>query len=315
MTVFLFSNFASSVLVSSIAADTTTFNVAVGDGDKFPSPSAGNGAQLVMTDISGNREVVRLIGRVGDGLTVDRSQEGTPALAFAAGSRVELRLTAEVMRSFIQTGGGTLSGPLDLGGNEIRNALFPNRTQFPGGVRVQSVLPLDNNSTWSLVLPAGGGRPSLGNQQIMVKSDFAHLIFPFYGTLAQLPGFLKICDGTNNTPDMRGRFVRGAGLRPTDPQNITAGGAASVLSEEGGLEPAHNTDPTALSAGNLPAIEWAKTLQRVESGGDIEVITDIAIGYSATPRTHQHRNIEIPPHRHTVATVPPYIAMFWVMFA
>ena len=59
---------------------------------------------IVVEDVSANKEVMHLISRVGDTLTVLRAQEGTTAVAFAIGSRVELRITEGFLQNFIDGG-------------------------------------------------------------------------------------------------------------------------------------------------------------------------------------------------------------------
>jgi microcystin-dependent protein len=43
------------------------------------------------------------------------------------------------------------------------------------------------------------------------------LIVKWSGTIASIPTGYLLCDGTNNTPDMRSRFSRGVNTNATDP--------------------------------------------------------------------------------------------------
>lgn len=109
----LFANNAASVLASSITDVATSLTVTAGHGARFPSPTGSNFfiATLAQISVGGeiNFEVVKVTARSTDTFTIVRAQEGTTALAYAAGSKVELRLTKvtmESLRDFIQDGTG-----------------------------------------------------------------------------------------------------------------------------------------------------------------------------------------------------------------
>lgn len=94
-------NNASSTLAGSIDALATSISVASGAGSKFPSLGAGDWFPLTLVDGAGNYEIVKCTARTGDVMTVTRAQEGTSAAAFAAGSRVDLRMTAAALAVFV----------------------------------------------------------------------------------------------------------------------------------------------------------------------------------------------------------------------
>ncbi|MCV9910182.1 hypothetical protein OIV19_21540 [Brucella sp. HL-2] len=88
------SNNAASLLAGNISATDTTLSVQPGDAGKFPTLLAEEWFPLTLVDGSGNMEIVRVTTRNGAIMTIQRAQEGTSALAFVAGSRVDLRATA-----------------------------------------------------------------------------------------------------------------------------------------------------------------------------------------------------------------------------
>lgn len=96
MSVMLTNN-AKSRLASSIGISDTTIAITSGEGVAFPSPGPEDWFPLTLVKDTGAREIVRCTARVGDVFTVERAQEGTEALSFSVGDRVELRLTAEVI--------------------------------------------------------------------------------------------------------------------------------------------------------------------------------------------------------------------------
>ena len=94
----LFSNNAQSTLAAAITNVATSLTVATGEGSRFPNPTGGDFFIITLFKLSGVTEsaieIVKCTARSGDVLTVVRGQEGTMALAYAAGDYVALRLTA-----------------------------------------------------------------------------------------------------------------------------------------------------------------------------------------------------------------------------
>jgi len=112
----LFTNNASATIASSITPSATSIVVSTGQGVEFPTLTGSDYFIATLTDSSNNLEIVKVTARSGDTLTVVRAQEGTTARTYTAGSLIELRITATVLSSFIQTGTavsgttGTFSG-------------------------------------------------------------------------------------------------------------------------------------------------------------------------------------------------------------
>ena len=112
----LFTNNAKSVLASSLTAIATSLTVTAGQGVRFPTITGSDYflATLCQQGSSGeiNFEVIKVTARSTDTFTIVRAQEGTTALAYSAGDKVELRLTKETMeglRDFLQTGTGAVT--------------------------------------------------------------------------------------------------------------------------------------------------------------------------------------------------------------
>lgn len=87
-------NNASTVLATGISAGSATITVLGGKGALFPS----TGYFFVTLTDGTNIEICKCTSRSGDVLTVTRAQEGTVAYAFNGGDKVELRITAGVIR-------------------------------------------------------------------------------------------------------------------------------------------------------------------------------------------------------------------------
>ena len=90
----LLKNNTSSLLVGSVSAGATSVVVTAGAGAGFPSPGAGEYFYGTLVSPTGLYEIVKCTARVNDILTIVRAQEGTVAIPFPDGSRIDLRVTA-----------------------------------------------------------------------------------------------------------------------------------------------------------------------------------------------------------------------------
>ena len=98
---FQFTNRASTTLAAPLAVDGTYITVAPGTGDRFPRDHAGRavpGQHRQRHRRIRDRALQQPGRRRAD---IVRGQEGTSVSSFAEGSLVELRLTAEVLNSFL----------------------------------------------------------------------------------------------------------------------------------------------------------------------------------------------------------------------
>ncbi len=107
-------NNAVSTLAASITAAATSISIQSADAGKFPVLAAGDWHPATIIDVSGNMEIVRVTARASNVLTVQRAQEATTAKAFAAGSRIDVRLTAAVISSLPKS-------KSDIGLSEVDN--------------------------------------------------------------------------------------------------------------------------------------------------------------------------------------------------
>jgi len=334
MSLFVFSNNASSLLASGITNSQTTLTVQAGQGALFPAIGAGQIAAVTIEDVSGDIEVTYATGRTGDTLTILRGQEGTTALAFASGSRVEMRITAGLLASLLQKEGGdtlsgttTLSGILNLGaGGSIQNG------EIAGAALRASPGETDNQ----ILIPIGGGPATEGGSVILTKANLSanlpsgtalaitNMIVMWAGLSSAIPAGWALCNGLSDTPDLRDKFIVGGG---------------GVLAVTGSY--AHVTDPTSagtpvinpvtLSASNFPThthpIDFfggtsgmvmgapgiAGGAAYFFAGAGAGVRNSVSTGPNAgttTPFTPTAQ--ALPTHTHTVES-PPYRAVFCIM--
>lgn len=222
MSIFVFKNNASSLLASGILSTDTTLTVSAGQGALFPTISAGQVAQVTIEDVSGDIEVVQATGRTGDVLTVVRGQEGTTALAFASGSRVEQRVTALVLATMLQkTGGDTMSGTTILSG--VLNLGAGGSIQAAGGELAGVAIRSQPGDTSNQILLPIGGPATEGGSVLLTKGNLAanlpagtslaltNMIVGWAGLSTAIPAGWHLCDGTNGTPDLRDLFIVGGG--------------------------------------------------------------------------------------------------------
>ena len=87
-------NNAYSRLAASVAASDTFMTVEAGTGVRFPILEAGDFTFATLVDANGSMEIVKVTGRNTDTMTIERAQEGTTALDWSVGARVECRFTA-----------------------------------------------------------------------------------------------------------------------------------------------------------------------------------------------------------------------------
>ena len=101
-------NNASGTLATAISASDTGIVLTTGNGASFPALGAGDYFYATLESTGGTFEVIKVTARSGDSMTVVRAQEGSIANSFAAGSRIELRVTGAAVTDFLQSGTGAV---------------------------------------------------------------------------------------------------------------------------------------------------------------------------------------------------------------
>lgn len=130
-------NNATSKLAAALTSSSTSLSITPGDGTKFPTLAAGDWHPLTVVRASDAAfEIMRVnVPRNTDTFTVLRAQEGTAALTFAAGDRVEVRFTEAVfdemeglIQGALQKSGGTVAGNLAVIGDLSMTGLIQPST-------------------------------------------------------------------------------------------------------------------------------------------------------------------------------------------
>ena len=98
----LFTNNAATTLASGINNVVTSLTVATGTGALFPNPTAGQYFYCTLANNAGTVEIVKVTARSSDTFTVVRGQDGTSAVSWNSGDKVELRLVNADLTNFGQ---------------------------------------------------------------------------------------------------------------------------------------------------------------------------------------------------------------------
>tara|TARA_Y100001938_G_scaffold144312_1_gene218654 strand:+ start:660 stop:1937 length:1278 start_codon:yes stop_codon:yes gene_type:complete len=144
--------------------------------------------------------------------------------------------------------------------------------------------------TWSNALPSG-------------------VILLWSGATDAIPTGFVICDGNNSTPDLRDRFVVGAGS--TYSVNDTGGSAA--------ITPAGTNAGTALSTAQLPSHTHSTDIQQAQFGTGSEVRVAQGGGANISLQTYVSASTGSgDTHTHTFSgnsqsNLPPYFALAYIM--
>lgn len=96
----LYTNNASATLSASITNAATSFSVSAGQGALFPAITGSDFFYVTLTNTAGTVEIVKVTARTTDTFTVVRGQDGTSAVAWSSGDKVELRVTKAMLDQF-----------------------------------------------------------------------------------------------------------------------------------------------------------------------------------------------------------------------
>lgn len=351
----LFANNASALLAASIDDNDLTIQVASGFGVLFPNPGAGEYFLVTLENADGDIETVKIESRSTDLLTVatgGRGQEGTVAQSWTNGqTRVECRVTKGTMELFVQNGGDTMLGALDMDENNLIDAqLTGAATKMLAGQIVNVPLrgTVDDASN-EILVPTDGSRATAGGAAVLCEGDdisdtvFAvGMVMMWYGALINVPANWQACDGTNGTPDLRDKFVIGAGSA----YSLNATGGATAASGNTGVGGDHDhgaaTGSTVLDETTMPehthrlyAVEnafdsnadgWTSTASMGVPGEDVGPFdyrqangagVDLIEPVGGDGAGHDHSISGSGTHTHSlgsISTLPPYHALYFIMF-
>lgn len=130
-------------------------------------------------------------------------------------------------------------------------------------------------------------------------------ILPWYGNLSNIPSGFALCNGSNGTPDLRDRFLVGAGYS----YNLGNTGGANTVTLNTNQIPSHFhylfynawSNNGRLSSSNYPAIQGHENLYTYQYGilGHTNVPNVGRSSFSGNNQAHENR--------------PPYYAVYYIM--
>lgn len=167
-----------------------------------------------------------------------------------------------------------------------------------------NVLLGNGTSAFQVVAPGSSGNVLTSNGTTWVAQAptapfTAGMIMLWSGSIGTIPSGWVICDGTNSTPDLRDRFVVGAGS--TYAVNATGGSAnAIVVTHSHGV-----TDPTHIHAGSYVSSAGG---QNIGSASAPAVTISTGIAAAATGIS-----VDSAGSSGTNANLPPYYALAYIM--
>jgi hypothetical protein len=195
---------------------------------------------------------------------------------------------------------GTSGDPFTVAGTLVASG----QVLSSGTLNVTGGFQLDGTagSSGQILLSAGGSNtPTWGNAFV------AGMIMLWSGSSASIPSGWLLCDGTNSTPDLRNRFVVGAGS--TYAVNATGGSADAIVVS-------HTHTATVTDPGHLHSISGARGgtpngggpfLQGADNAGSgtntVSATTGITVSNSTTGSSGTNANL------------PPYYALCYIQKA
>lgn len=160
---YVASNKASSTVAANFNATATSFTIATGEGDRFPSPTGGDYTLLVLQNTSGVREIICVVGRTADTFTVGipgsaaanvagRNYEsiyGMAAAAWVIGDVVSCRPTAGLLVTAVAATAAAAAAQ-STANTGVTNAATAQST-------ADAALPKDGTGTMTGNLKMGAG--------------------------------------------------------------------------------------------------------------------------------------------------------------
>ena len=151
-------NNARGFLSAAISDTDTQITLTTGTGANFPTLDPADNFYATIVSSDGQYEVVNVVARSGDVLTVERGAEGTSAIQFGPGSLVELRVTVANVEGIIldekpfrDFRPGDMPSRFTLAGGSVTPSLNGNVYRFDGAGTATMVdsVPLEPSQTYT----------------------------------------------------------------------------------------------------------------------------------------------------------------------
>jgi hypothetical protein len=234
---------------------------------------------------------IRVIGSSGTGVNIPN---GATCFVYCDGTNFVNGLSAAAS-NFLVSGALTVTGALTYGGVTLSNSVTGTGS-----------MALSASPTFTGAPIAPTASVTTDNTQIATTA-FVRDIIPtgiislWYGAIVNIPTGWLICDGTNGTPDLRDRFVVGAGT--TYAVAATGGSANATLVS-------HTHTATVTDPGHNHTTNHSGTLTAPQGGGAGQ-----QGGLTGTSFTGITVSNSTEGSSATNANLPPYYALAYIMKA
>jgi len=238
--------------------------------------------------------------------------DSTPELDVAGGNFTIHQTTSDADIIFTGNDGGSAITALTLDMSAAGEAQFNAGITSPGTVTSSGTLAVTGNltvdgasgSAGQVLTSAGSGAtPTWGTAFV------SGMIVLWSGATNNIPTGFVICNGSNSTPDLRNRFVVGAG----DTYAVDAtGGSAAVT-------PAGTNAGTAISVAQLPSHTHDTSIQQSQFGTGDENRVAQGGGANISAQTYDSDATGSgDTHTHTFSgtshtNLPPYYSLAYIM--
>jgi hypothetical protein len=289
---------ANTVTANTVTANTVTANSATVNGDIV---IFGN-ATINGTTTTVNSQTLNVADK---NITV-ANNVSTSALINGAGIDAG-NPTVAYIRYSDATKGWTTANNFNITGNTTSgNLLTSGSISATGNLTISGTTTLLGNSTATTAA-------NNSNSNRIATTAFVRSIVPtgvitlWYGSIASIPSGWYLCDGTNGTPDLRDRFVVGAGN--TYAVAATGGSADAVV-----VSHAHTATSTVTDPGHVHPINVVQgglggqdSPTRAQAGSQNTSSAQTGITVATT--------ISSTGVSGTNANLPPYYALAYIMKA
>ena len=132
------------------------------------------------------------------------------------------------------------------------------------------------------------------------------MILLWSGAIGSIPSGYLLCDGTNSTPDLRDRFIVGAGSSYS--VNQTGGTADAIV-----VSHTHTATSVVTDAGHTHNVNYVAQLQGGGAGGNVSGTGSTAATTSATTGITVATTNATSGTSGTGQNIPPYFALCYIM--
>ena len=214
--------------------------------------------------------------------------------------KIYFKNSSGVVKMIASTASGTVSS-IDLSGGTTGLTTSGGPITTTGTITLAGTLAIANGGTGlASVGTAGNVLTSTGSAWTSSPSFVSGMIMLWSGSIVSIPTGWLICDGTNSTPDLRDRFVVGAGT--TYAVNATGGSANAVV-------PSHTH--TATDSGHTHTqTGYTSAIPQSNGSNQYPVITPTSL---TTGTGFANITVSTTGVSPTNANLPPYLALAYIM--